>query len=211
MPRNWDVTSDSLAAWLAARLGARLLLVKRMRPAPGATLHGLALAGLVDRAFPLRRRGIGRRVDRGTGRPARACSIPTRRRGLRWRRSRRPPDPVAKPRDAALGLGADRIGAFLHRMPRPDPHPRPRRSVRQPRRGRSGADVQARSSTCRKGRASSATRRRRPHPWGCSITASITRWCWHRRPRTRSRNACSASRTRSRPTCSRRPASAACR
>jgi dihydroneopterin aldolase len=59
LPRNWDVTSDSLAAWLAARLGARLLLVKRMRPAPGATLHELAQAGLVDRAFPLAAAGLG--------------------------------------------------------------------------------------------------------------------------------------------------------
>lgn len=63
LPRSWDVTSDSLAAWLAARLGARLLLIKQMRPqmrpGSGATLHGLAQAGLVDRAFPLAAAGLG--------------------------------------------------------------------------------------------------------------------------------------------------------
>ncbi len=59
LPRSWDVTSDSLAAWLAARLGARLLLIKHMRPAPGATLHGLAQTGFVDRAFPLAAAGLG--------------------------------------------------------------------------------------------------------------------------------------------------------
>ncbi len=59
LPRNWDVTSDSLAAWLAAQLGARLLLVKQVRPGPGATLHGLAAAGFVDRAFPLAAAGSG--------------------------------------------------------------------------------------------------------------------------------------------------------
>jgi len=43
LPHTWDVTSDSIAAWLAGELGAgRLLLVKP----PGA--HG---AGLVDAYF----------------------------------------------------------------------------------------------------------------------------------------------------------------
>ncbi len=52
LAQSWDVTSDSIAAWLAERLGARLLLVKRI-PAPvGATLRDLARQGIVDRAFP---------------------------------------------------------------------------------------------------------------------------------------------------------------
>lgn len=59
LPRNWDVTSDSLAAWLATRLGGRLLLIKQRRPAPHATLHELMRAGLVDRAFPQAAAGLG--------------------------------------------------------------------------------------------------------------------------------------------------------
>lgn len=51
---TWDVTSDSLAAWLALQLGAaRLLLVKSVTPAPPASgLNHLVEAGVIDRAFP---------------------------------------------------------------------------------------------------------------------------------------------------------------
>jgi dihydroneopterin aldolase len=53
MPESWEVTSDSLAVWLARRVGAaRLILVKStMAPRP---LDPAALAerGLVDRLFP---------------------------------------------------------------------------------------------------------------------------------------------------------------
>jgi len=53
IPETWDVTSDSLAAWLAAWLGAdRLILVKSAQAAPGASLRALSAAGLVDAAFP---------------------------------------------------------------------------------------------------------------------------------------------------------------
>ena len=54
VPASWDVTSDSLAVWLAAQLGSdRVLLVKRNELAtlsaqPGALAH----LGVVDRAFP---------------------------------------------------------------------------------------------------------------------------------------------------------------
>jgi aspartokinase-like uncharacterized kinase len=49
---SWDATSDSLAAWLAARLEARhLLLVKWHEPPPHACLAELAAVGYVDRAF----------------------------------------------------------------------------------------------------------------------------------------------------------------
>lgn len=48
---SWDVTSDSLAAWLAGRLGSeRLLLVKRADPRSGQ-LSDLARDGMVDRQF----------------------------------------------------------------------------------------------------------------------------------------------------------------
>jgi 5-(aminomethyl)-3-furanmethanol phosphate kinase len=55
LPKSWDVTSDSLAAWLAAQLRAeRLLLVKSAQVDPEAdlSLFDLANAGLVDRLFP---------------------------------------------------------------------------------------------------------------------------------------------------------------
>src|SRR5215470_4972472 len=53
IPSSWDVTSDSLAAWLAGKIGAeRLLLVKQVEPAPGtACVAELAKRDIVDRAF----------------------------------------------------------------------------------------------------------------------------------------------------------------
>jgi aspartokinase-like uncharacterized kinase len=50
---RWDVTSDSLAAWLALRLGAtELVLVKSCALPANATPAALAADGIVDRAFP---------------------------------------------------------------------------------------------------------------------------------------------------------------
>jgi aspartokinase-like uncharacterized kinase len=50
---SWDMTSDSLAAWLAWTLDAtHLLLVKSRDVAGPITLHGLADAGIVDPLFP---------------------------------------------------------------------------------------------------------------------------------------------------------------
>ncbi|HEX6841110.1 MAG TPA: hypothetical protein VF113_06270, partial [Stellaceae bacterium] len=51
---SWDVTSDSLAAWLARRLGATRLVLVKSAPAPDAppSLERLAALGLVDAAFP---------------------------------------------------------------------------------------------------------------------------------------------------------------
>jgi 5-(aminomethyl)-3-furanmethanol phosphate kinase len=59
---SWDVTSDSLACWLAARLGAAALLLVKSGPVPTgeATAEALAATGLVDAAFPaLARRFAG--------------------------------------------------------------------------------------------------------------------------------------------------------
>jgi dihydroneopterin aldolase len=54
VPESWDVTSDSLAAWLAGTLGAaRLLLVKSRDVEPPVTARDLADAGVVDPLFPL--------------------------------------------------------------------------------------------------------------------------------------------------------------
>lgn len=50
---SWDITSDSLAAWLAGTLGAEaLILVKSAEIAKDAVIGELAVAGLVDPAFP---------------------------------------------------------------------------------------------------------------------------------------------------------------
>lgn len=54
LPEGWNLTSDSLAAWLAGRLGAaRLVLLKhRDPPVSPMTLHEAAQAGIVDPLFP---------------------------------------------------------------------------------------------------------------------------------------------------------------
>lgn len=53
IPETWDVTSDSLALWLAARLGARrCVLVKSVNAPHGSDAAALARLGLVDAAFP---------------------------------------------------------------------------------------------------------------------------------------------------------------
>ncbi|WP_020185168.1 hypothetical protein [Methylopila sp. 73B] len=53
VPASWDVTSDSLALWLALTLGAkRLVLVKSAPAAAGAGPRGWVEAGLVDPYFP---------------------------------------------------------------------------------------------------------------------------------------------------------------
>jgi aspartokinase-like uncharacterized kinase len=62
---SWDITSDSLAAWLAGALGAPgLLLVKSRRVEPDAPLEHLIRESVVDSALPgfLRRAGCTPRV-----------------------------------------------------------------------------------------------------------------------------------------------------
>ncbi|MDR5783027.1 aspartate kinase [Caballeronia sp. LZ065] len=50
---NWDVTSDSLAAWLSTSLNAeRLMIVKSCEVEAHASLEALAADGVVDRRFP---------------------------------------------------------------------------------------------------------------------------------------------------------------
>jgi|SRR5215472_13868764 dihydroneopterin aldolase len=53
IPSSWDVTSDSLAAWLAGKIGAeRLLLVKHVESACGTQRAAdLTARGIVDKAF----------------------------------------------------------------------------------------------------------------------------------------------------------------
>lgn len=54
LPKDWRATSDSIAARVAALLGAdELVLLKSATAKPGATLLELAAAGYVDSFFPL--------------------------------------------------------------------------------------------------------------------------------------------------------------
>jgi dihydroneopterin aldolase len=53
LPACWDVTSDSLAAWLAGTYGARrLLLIKSCDSKPPVSLRELAEDQIVDPLFP---------------------------------------------------------------------------------------------------------------------------------------------------------------
>ncbi|MBV8651083.1 MAG: amino acid kinase [Alphaproteobacteria bacterium] len=53
IPESWEVTSDSLAAWLAGRLGARTLVLVKSIAAPRPLEPAvLAAKGMVDTAFP---------------------------------------------------------------------------------------------------------------------------------------------------------------
>lgn len=52
LPASWDVTSDSLAAWLTVRLAAtRVLFVKQVTPR-ASSLDALIAAGILDRFLP---------------------------------------------------------------------------------------------------------------------------------------------------------------
>ncbi|MBS7537271.1 aspartate kinase [Ancylobacter sonchi] len=52
LPASWEVTSDSLALWLALRLEARRLVLVKSLPAAGSLPSQWAQAGLVDPYFP---------------------------------------------------------------------------------------------------------------------------------------------------------------
>ncbi|HEY6281757.1 MAG TPA: aspartate kinase [Burkholderiales bacterium] len=53
LPPSWDVTSDSLAAWLARRLGAERLVLVKSCPLPEGVMDMAELSrrGIVDAAF----------------------------------------------------------------------------------------------------------------------------------------------------------------
>lgn len=52
IPASWDITSDSLAAWLAKTLSAaELVLIKSAAIDTGLSLHQLAEQHIVDKAF----------------------------------------------------------------------------------------------------------------------------------------------------------------
>jgi len=106
---GWDVTSDSLAAWLAKKSGARaLLLIKSVDVGDGAPLSELIRKGVVDPALP----------DYLDGTPlfiAGPSSLPhAAARPSQIFQPGSPPNDKKESRHAALGLGAHRIGPFLH-------------------------------------------------------------------------------------------------
>lgn len=54
LPESWDITSDSLAAWLAGKLRAARLVLLKSVPAPAEEISAAAAAeeGVVDVQFP---------------------------------------------------------------------------------------------------------------------------------------------------------------
>jgi len=59
LPIGWQVTSDSIAAAVAASLGGGLLLAKSVPPpCPGGPLPTLAAAGWIDSWFPMAARSL---------------------------------------------------------------------------------------------------------------------------------------------------------
>ncbi|MBL4885919.1 MAG: hypothetical protein JKY95_15480 [Planctomycetaceae bacterium] len=53
LPHHWDITSDSIALWLAAELGIdRLTLVKSVDLPPETDWKSASMSGLVDAGFP---------------------------------------------------------------------------------------------------------------------------------------------------------------
>ena len=75
IPWSWDVTSDSLAAWLAGRIGAKhVLLVKHVEPWAGPLpLQALVADGIVDPAFPRFLRASG--ADASIAGPAEHAAV----------------------------------------------------------------------------------------------------------------------------------------
>lgn len=52
IPASWDITSDTLAAWLARELGASALWIVKSCAVPLQDTERLAAIGVVDAAFP---------------------------------------------------------------------------------------------------------------------------------------------------------------
>lgn len=52
IPNSWDVTSDSLAAWLADKLDAQKLILIKSVTAHTSNMMELVQQGMIDKAFP---------------------------------------------------------------------------------------------------------------------------------------------------------------
>jgi aspartokinase-like uncharacterized kinase len=61
LPASWDVTSDSIAAWVASQMAADRLILVKSAPLPADTdRRRAAQLGLVDRMFPIVARPLQR-------------------------------------------------------------------------------------------------------------------------------------------------------
>jgi aspartokinase-like uncharacterized kinase len=80
IPASWDVTSDSLAAWLAHRLGAAKLVLVKSCPVPpeiARDAQALTEAEVVDRGFAglVRGSGLSWHVVSGVDAALAECSL----------------------------------------------------------------------------------------------------------------------------------------
>ncbi|MBV9635877.1 MAG: hypothetical protein JOZ40_14765 [Methylobacteriaceae bacterium] len=75
LPVSWDLTSDSLSAWVAGRLGARFLVLVKHGPFAGERLEAtdLAVRGVVDPLFPKYLRASS--VEGALARPSEYASV----------------------------------------------------------------------------------------------------------------------------------------
>ncbi len=83
LPHSWDVTSDSIAAWIALEIGAsELVLLKSVDAPVGLSFTEAAAKGLIDRHFPrldlstLRVSWVNLRADRPVWTTWRRCAQP---------------------------------------------------------------------------------------------------------------------------------------
>jgi aspartokinase-like uncharacterized kinase len=62
LPCSWEVTSDSIAAWLAIQLGTEELVLFKSVSAKAADLEELSANGVVDGYFPEAAAGLVVRI-----------------------------------------------------------------------------------------------------------------------------------------------------
>ncbi|MDB5955956.1 aspartate kinase [Ramlibacter sp.] len=111
---TWEVSSDSLALWLARLLNAeRLVLVKACKVAPGITLGDLGAEGVIDRRFEQWSRDAPFPIE-----VVQADEVDRVRDALLGDSPLIPPLPPALAIDAALALRAGRQGGMHFRARR---------------------------------------------------------------------------------------------
>jgi aspartokinase-like uncharacterized kinase len=126
LPETWDLTSDSLAAWLAGALGVSCLVLIKHGHFETETVdaHDLAAQGVVDPLFPryLKESGArawlagptdSARLTEGLRRPIFPEIVSAPENDCRQSNDQTP--------NAALGMGAHGIRSFPEGKPGPDP------------------------------------------------------------------------------------------